>query len=190
MIRMRDHRIRIIGGDWRGRRLTVTDSPGLRPTPDRVRETLFNWLMPVIAGARCLDAFAGTGILGLEALSRGAASCVFLERDRHLARDVAASLDRFGATGGNVRCEDALHFLRQPPATRFDIVFLDPPFAAGLWEPALASLPSHLAQEHRVYLEYPASEPPLPAGWSALREKRAGEVGYCLARRTPATEDR
>lgn len=190
MTRMRDHRIRIIGGDWRGRRLTVTDSPGLRPTPDRVRETLFNWLMPVIAGARCLDAFAGTGIMGLEALSRGAASCVFLERDRRLARDIADTLARFGATGGEVRCADTLHFLQGTPAARFDIVFLDPPFAASLWEPALAALPPHLAPGHLICLEYPAGEPPLPRGWSVLREKRAGEVGYCLAREAPAAEDR
>lgn len=183
-------RIRIIGGKWRGRRLAVGEAAGLRPTPDRVRETLFNWLAPIIEGARCLDVFAGTGALGLEALSRGAASCVFLERDPVLARGIEETLAGFGSEGGEVRRGDALALLRAPATDFFDVVFLDPPFASGLLAPALAALPPHLAPGHRVYLEYPADElPALDPDWTVLRGKRAGEVGYCLASRAPAAED-
>lgn len=183
-------RIRIIGGSWRGRRLDVVGADGLRPTPDRVRETLFNWLAPRIAGARCLDAFAGTGALGIEALSRGAASCLFVERDPALARGIEGSLAAIGTEAGEVRRGDVLELLRAPAATRFDVVFLDPPFAAGLLAPVLAALPPHLAPGGRVYLEYPADQPPvLDPDWTVLRGKRAGEVGYCLASYARAAED-
>lgn len=182
--------IRIIGGTWRGRRLAVGGASGLRPTPDRVRETLFNWLAPAIAGARCLDAFAGTGALGIEALSRGAASCLFVERDPRLARGIEETLAAIGTEAGEVRRGDVLALLRTPAATRFDVVFLDPPFGAGLLAPVLAALPPHLAPGHRVYLEYPAAEvPELGPEWAVLRDKRAGEVGYCLASYAPAAED-
>lgn len=183
--------IRIIGGGWRGRRLAVGEGSGLRPTPDRVRETLFNWLAPLIEGARCLDAFAGTGALGIEALSRGAASCLFVEHDPGLARDIEKALATLGTEAGEVRCGDVLALLRAPAATRFDVVFLDPPFTADLLEPVLAALPPHLAPNHRVYLEYPADRPPeLGPEWSVIRSKRAGEVGYCLASYARAAEDR
>src|SRR5690606_15336453 len=122
-------RIRIIGGTLRGSRLDVPDRPGLRPTADRVRETLFNWLQPVLPGARCLDAFAGTGALGLEAASRGAASVLALERDPALATALRAAVQRLGATTVEVHAADALAWLARPPDRRFDIVFLDPPFA-------------------------------------------------------------
>lgn len=180
----------MIGGAWRGRRLDVVDAPGLRPTPDRVRETLFNWLAPTIAGARCLDAFAGTGVLGIEALSRGAADCLFAERDPRLARDLERALATFGAVAGTVRRADVLRLLQAPPTGLFDVVFLDPPFASGLLAPALAALPPHLAPGHRVYLEYSASAAPeLGPEWAVLRARRAGEVGYCLACHGPAAED-
>lgn len=175
-------KLRIIGGAWRGRRLTVADSKSLRPTPDRVRETLFNWLEPVIAGARCLDLFAGTGALGLEALSRGAAECLFVERDRRLAATIEASLRGLNTTAGRVIHSDGISALTHDLNGRFDIVFLDPPFAEDLIAPALAQLPPRLSAAPRVYLEYPAAaRPQLPAGWRLLREKQAGQVGYCLA---------
>jgi 16S rRNA (guanine966-N2)-methyltransferase len=170
--------------------LDVAGAAGLRPTPDRVRETLFNWLAPTIAGARCLDAFAGTGALGIEALSRGAASCLFVERNPALARSIGEALAALGADRGELRRGDALDWLKMPAAARFDVVFLDPPFTSGLLAPALAALPPHLAPGHRVYLEYPANETPaLGPKWSVLRDKRAGEVGYCLASHLPAAED-
>ena len=183
--------VRIIGGQWRGRRLPVLAAEGLRPTADRVRETLFNWLAPLLEGARCLDLFAGTGVLGLEALSRGAESAVFVERSADVARAIEDSLTRFGARGGRVIATDARRFLATPP-TAFDIVFVDPPFG----ELALGDLctlleQGWLAAGARVYLELPASEalPPLPPRWELLREKTAGQVRYALAARTPTPEE-
>ena len=128
-------RIRIIGGSLRNSRLEVPDRPGLRPTPERVRETLFNWLAPVIAGSRCLDLFAGTGALGVEALSRGAARAQFVERDGRAVQALRANLARLKAADGRVAEADALAWL-QGEAEPFDLVFLDPPFAAAAWTPA------------------------------------------------------
>ncbi|HTH67551.1 MAG TPA: 16S rRNA (guanine(966)-N(2))-methyltransferase RsmD, partial [Rhodanobacter sp.] len=129
-------RIRIIGGSLRNSRLDVPELPGLRPTPERVRETLFNWLAPVIDGARCLDLCAGTGALGIEALSRGAAGVQFVERDARAAQALRANLVRLKADAGQVAVLDAGLFL-QGMAQPYDLVFLDPPFALDLW-PALA----------------------------------------------------
>src|SRR5580765_815361 len=131
-------RLRIVGGTLRGARLDVPGAPGLRPTPDRVRETLFNWLMPVIAGARCLDLFAGTGALGIEALSRGAAAADFVEADAQLADLLRANLLRLKQAARVVR-SDALRFLGETDV-RYDVVFLDPPFGAALWTPAAVAL--------------------------------------------------
>ena len=145
--------VRIVGGRWRGRRLAVPPGTGVRPTPDRVRETLFNWLAPSLPGARCLDLFAGTGVLGLEALSRGAAGTTFVERDGVLAR---ALEDRIGDLAAEARVfnEDALEFLSSRPRRPFDVVFVDPPYAAGLAQ-VLEKLAAWLAPEHLVYVERP-----------------------------------
>jgi 16S rRNA (guanine966-N2)-methyltransferase len=186
----RSRELRIIGGEWRGRRLRFPDTPEIRPTPDRVRETLFNWLGPRITGARCLDLFAGSGALGLEALSRGAAQVLFVERNAAAARELRTLLDEWRGTGARVQHDDALRLLSGPPET-FDIVFLDPPFAAGLLEESAARLePGWLAPRALIYVEAAAREPlpPLPSAWQALKAKRAGEVGYHLFERSAAQE--
>ena len=176
--------VRIIGGRWRGTRLPVADSPGLRPSSDRVRETLFNWLQPALPGARVLDLFAGTGVLGLEAVSRGAASAQLVEAEAGLARALHGSVGRLGAAGDiGVHQGDALAWLRGQPG-RFDIAFVDPPFAAGLWEPVLAALPRLLAAEAWLYLESPAGHAPaVPPEWRLHREGATRDVRYALYRR-------
>lgn len=180
-------KLRIVGGQWRGRRLPIADTPGLRPTPDRVRETLFNWLAPVITGARCLDAFAGTGVLGLEALSRGAAEAVFVERDHRLAQTIEQNLRTLGGNG-QVSCAEFSH--AAPNAMPFDVIFLDPPFNAGLLTPAAKIIQPCLRPGNRVYMEYARGDAPaLPAGWDILKSKQAGQVGYCLATYASASED-
>lgn len=178
--------LRIIGGEWRGRRIRFPGRGGIRPTPDRVRETLFNWLSAAVPGSRCLDLFAGSGALGLEALSRGAREATFVERNRENAaalRETAALLAPGRAT---VVQAEALAWLRGP-ASAFDIAFLDPPFDGGLLEAALRGLDAGgwLAPGAFAYLERPAvqGEPALPAGWILHRTGRAGAVGYHLARR-------
>ena len=178
--------LRIIGGEWRGRRIRFPGMGGIRPTPDRVRETLFNWLAAVVPGSRCLDLFAGSGALGLEALSRGAATATFIERDRENAaslRETAALLAPGRAT---VLQADALTWLGGPP-TLHDIAFLDPPFDGGHLAGAMRLLESGgwLAPEAFIYIETRASPraPELPAGWISHRSGRAGAVGYHLARR-------
>lgn len=186
--------VRIIGGSWRGRRVEVLDGAELRPTPDRVRETLFNWLMPGLTGARCLDLYAGTGVLGLEALSRGGAECWFVERDARLAAALEATLLRFtgqGSTGpggaparGRVLVTDALRWLDRPPLSTFDVVFLDPPYAANnLGDLCKLLARGWLAPQAWVYLETSRSLdlPVLPAGWQLHRESQAGDVRYALA---------
>ncbi|HEU0224586.1 MAG TPA: 16S rRNA (guanine(966)-N(2))-methyltransferase RsmD [Steroidobacteraceae bacterium] len=181
--------VRIIGGRWRGRRIAVPELPGLRPTPDRVRETLFNWLAPVIAGSRCLDLFAGTGALGLEAASRGARQVVLVENDREAVRRLREAVDTLAPEACEVVQADALGWLRTAPRP-FDIVFLDPPFEAGLLEAAVRALDSGgwLAPGAFVYLEAPARRgaPQLTPGWVIHRSGRAGAVGYHLALRPPA----
>ena len=185
--------IRIIGGEWRGRRLPVTVAEGLRPTPDRVRETLFNWLAPRIEGARCVDLFAGTGALGLEALSRGAAHVQFVDRDRQAIASLRATLDTLhsGARATLLQA-DALSTALPAPAP--DIVFIDPPFAAQLHAGALAAVIAQLRPNARIYLEYPAAQGDeilamLADRAHVLRQKRAGQVGYCLAQPRAASED-
>lgn len=176
-------KVRIIAGRWRNSRLPVPDRPGLRPTADRVRETLFNWLQPALPGARVLDLFAGTGALGFEAGSRGAAQVLMVERDPGLAASLRDAAARLKADNITVECADALAWLRRPSSARFDLVFLDPPFAAGLWAQALDGLAPWLAPGARIYVESPAdSVPPTPPGWSLLREGRTREVRYALYR--------
>ena len=146
--------VRIVGGRWRGRRLAIPAGTEVRPTPDRVRETLFNWLVPALDGASCLDLFAGSGVLGLEALSRGAVQAWFVERDAVLAAALRAQVRVLGAQGRVIR-RDALKFLSSRPQRRFDVVFVDPPYATGLAE-VLEELAAWLAAEHLVYVERPA----------------------------------
>ena len=177
--------MRVIAGAWRGRRIEFPDLPGLRPTPDRVRETLFNWLQPHIAGARCLDLFAGSGALGIEALSRGAAEVVFVETATAATHTLRAQLQRFGGEGRAVVLDlGAARYLRAAAAP-FDVVFLDPPFGRDLLPETLALLAAGqwLKAGGLVYLEHEraAAMPPLPEGWQLLRSKAAGEVAYHLA---------
>jgi 16S rRNA (guanine966-N2)-methyltransferase len=178
--------VRIIGGGWRGRRVSFPDVPGLRPTPDRVRETLFNWLQHHLAGARCLDLFAGSGALGLEALSRGAREAVFVEQAVAASRALQEQLTRLGGAGqARVTEMGAARYLRSTPQA-FDIVFLDPPFghdALAEYMP-LVDAGEWLRPGALVYLENEKSAgvPPLPARWELLKSKSAGEVGYHLAR--------
>ncbi len=173
---------RIIGGAHRGRRLGFPPLPGLRPTPDRVRQTVFDWLAPTIIGARCLDLFAGSGALGLEALSRGAQAVTFVEREHAAAEAIRAHLATLKCDGGTVVIADAvgaLQSLRGP----FDVAFVDPPFESTLRRKTLDALAASalLAPAAHVYLEGPAEEAPsLPPGWSVHRSKRAGNVGYHL----------
>ncbi|QNH17410.1 16S rRNA (guanine(966)-N(2))-methyltransferase RsmD [Xanthomonas sp. SS] len=182
--------VRIIGGRWRNTRLPVPDLPGLRPTSDRVRETLFNWLLPALPGARVLDLFAGSGALGLEAVSRGAASACLVERDPALAAQLRATVAKLQAQAQiQVVQDDALRWLQAPgtdvPA---DIAFVDPPFADGLWEAVLQRLPVRLAADAWLYLESPAGQvPAVPAPWALYREGGSREVRAALYRRTAAT---
>ena len=177
--------VRIIAGRWRGTRLPVPDAPGLRPTSDRVRETLFHWLQPVLPGARVLDLFAGTGALGLEAASRGADQVQLVEADARLAQALAAAATRLDADGRVVvRHGDALAFLREDAGAPWYIAFVDPPFAAGLWPAVLAALPARLAADAWLYLESPAGHAPaLPADWALHREGGTRDVRYALYRR-------
>ncbi len=182
--------LRIIGGRWRSRRLVFPPLPGIRPTPDRVRETLFNWLQHHVAGARCLDLFAGSGALGLEALSRGAAQCVFVDRQRAVARYLHETLQMLGAANAEVHTLNARRFLDEAPVIPFDIVFLDPPFDAGVLPQTCTRLEEHgwLSPEAHIYLEAPSRGglPALPEGWAMARSQRAGAVGYHLVRRSLA----
>ncbi|OAT15913.1 16S rRNA guanine-N(2)-methyltransferase [Buttiauxella noackiae ATCC 51607] len=175
--------IRIIGGQWRGRKLPVPDSPGLRPTTDRVRETLFNWLAPSMVDATVLDCFAGSGALGLEALSRYASRATLLEMDRNVSQQLQKNLVTLKATNGKVVNTNTLNFLAQPgePHT---VVFVDPPFRKGLLDDTLALLENNhwLADEALIYVESEVENgmPAVPANWSLHREKVAGQVAYRL----------
>lgn len=185
------HEVRLIGGRWKRSKLPVADRPGLRPTPDRVRETLFNWLGQDLAGWRCLDAFAGSGALGFEAASRGAAEVVLVERDAALARGLEASRRRLGAATLRVETADALAWMARCPPRHFDLVFLDPPYDAGLLAPAVEQAERVLADGGFIYLEAGAALPAPPAGFTPYREGRAGAVHHALWRRgyTPADHD-
>ena len=171
-------RVRIIGGVWRSRPIFVPDRPGLRPTPDRVRETLFNWLGQDLGGLVCLDLFAGSGALGFEAASRGAGRVVMVEKDRLTLEALAQSRRALGASGVEIVAAEALDFLARA-SDRFDVVFLDPPFRQNRLPEVLARLPRCLAAGARVYVE---SERPVDPGgpWRELRCKRAGQVSYQL----------
>lgn len=177
--------IRIIGGTWRSRKLPVLEFEGLRPTGDRMRETLFNWIAPWLPGANCLDLFAGTGALGLEALSRGARHTQFIERNAKVAEQLASNLHTLNAESltASLVNDDAIGWLARPATKKFDIVFIDPPFAADLWQTSIDLLLQHdwLAKDCMVYLETPKNHIlELPLEWALYREKINGDVRCIL----------
>jgi len=180
----RPGRVRIVAGKWRGRFLPVANVAELRPTSERIRETVFNWLAPDIEGSRCLDLFAGTGVLGFEALSRGAAAAVLVERSGKACDALRQSARHLGATSATIVCGDALNHLRHATPSPMNIVFLDPPFGGQSPERLFTLLQGGgwLAPRAAVYLEQDAGEsiPPLPDGWTVRREKKAGNVRYSL----------
>ena len=180
--------VRVIGGRWRGTRLPVADLPGLRPTADRVRETLFNWLMPALPGARVVDLFAGTGALGFEAVSRGAASAMLVERDAGQAAQLRATAARLqGGEAVTIAHADALAWLRAAPPGAFDLAFVDPPFSGGLWDAVLPALLPALSADAWLYVEGPLEAAiAVPAGFDLHREGRTREVRYALYRRRGA----
>ena len=177
--------VRIIGGQWRSRKIGFPSRPGLRPTPDRVRETLFNWLTPVLPGARVLDLCAGSGVLGLEALSRGAGEALLLESDQEAVEALQHAIAQLAANAQVIRM-DACRYLDGPvPETRgFDVVFVDPPFDSGLQLDLceLLARPGWLRSGARVYLETNKNTADIqpPPGWNILKEKRTGQVEYRL----------
>jgi 16S rRNA (guanine966-N2)-methyltransferase len=172
------NRVRIIGGEWRSRLVRFPPTMSLRPTPDRVRETLFNWLGQRLDGLTCLDLFAGSGALGFEALSRGAARVVMVERDRDTVDALKVNARELRAEGADIVQGEALAFLARDKET-YDVVFLDPPYASDLAQRALDELAPHVAPAARVYVESAAPLAPAPA-WRVLREDRAGAVRYAL----------
>lgn len=169
--------MRIIGGRWRGRVLRFPDLPGLRPTPDRVRETLFNWLGQRLDGLTCLDLFAGSGALGLEAASRGAARVVMTESHPRAAAALAANVRLLGTPEVEVVARDGLAYLAGA-GDGFDLIFLDPPFASGLLPAALVAAATRLAPGGRIYAEF--GSPPDLTAWRVVREGRAGQSRFVL----------
>ncbi|HEX2391272.1 MAG TPA: 16S rRNA (guanine(966)-N(2))-methyltransferase RsmD [Casimicrobiaceae bacterium] len=171
------HRVRIIGGQHRGRRIPVPDAPGLRPTPDRVRETLFNWLGQDLSGRSTLDLFAGTGALTLEALSRGASLAVAVDRNATLIRELVSFAHRIGDLPLETHVDEALRFVARE-RRKFDVVFLDPPFADDPWDALLAAVAPCLADDGLVYAE--AGSDLSPASFDVVRRATAGTVHYHL----------
>lgn len=182
------HQLRIIGGTWRGRKLGFTPEEGLRPTLDRYRETLFNWLMFDVEGASCLDLFAGSGALGLEALSRGAAHCTFVDASRHAAAQIRGHLKTLGCDKASVYCEDALQWLENNRQS-FDLVFLDPPFHRDMLNAVLERLftAGYIKDHGYIYIEAEADYqlPPLPENWELNRQKSAKNKVFFLIRKLP-----
>jgi len=183
--RTKTNSIRLIAGKWRGRRLPVLDHDGLRPTTDRVRETLFNWLMHDVAGARCLDAFSGSGALGLECLSRGAEHVTFVEADRKVAAQLQSNLSLLDALpSADLITQSTVNVLRQRPSKAFDLVFLDPPFDSGLLAQVLPLLAENgwLAENALVYVEQASKQDPevVPEPWQVYKEGKAGHCRYTL----------
>jgi 16S rRNA (guanine966-N2)-methyltransferase len=176
--RTRRNTVRIIGGLWRSRILEFADAADLRPTPDRVRETVFNWLGQDLSGMACLDLFAGSGALGFEALSRGAASVVMVEKNSAALRALRENAQKLEARNLTVVRGDALEFARDA-RSRFDVVFVDPPYRLGLQTAALALVRGLLAERGRVYVESASAFEP-PQGWAVLRSSRAGNVYFHL----------
>jgi len=179
------NQLRIIAGKWRGRKLTFPDVEGLRPTPDRVRETVFNWLHAYLGYSKCLDLFAGSGALGLEAASRGADHVVMVESNRQASEQLRSHCRQLGADQCQVESKTAQQFLAGN-STQFDIVFIDPPYQADLWTDMARQLVegNALAENALIYLECPSRGdlPILPSEWQLIKDKKAGEVRYCLFR--------
>lgn len=173
--------LRIIGGSWRSRKLSFSNAEGLRPTSDRIRETLFNWLSPHIPGAHCLDLFAGSGALGLEALSRGAASCDFIDNNAQTCRQIQDHLQTLSCDHATTHCTQAENYLARSQKS-YDIIFLDPPFQKALLQPAINILAQvALKTKTLIYIETAKQEPvTLPAHWQQNKEKIAGQVCYRL----------
>lgn len=175
---------RIIGGKWRGRKIKFNDAEGLRPTTDRIRETVFNWLQPYVYQSRCLDCFAGSGVLGFEALSRGAADVLFLEKNSKTVNSIKDNIRLLAANNAAVQYADTLDWLSSAPFNdSFDLVFLDPPFHAGLLTDCCTMLASSgcLAENAIIYIEHAANQTfELPEHWECLKQKRSGQVGYKL----------
>jgi 16S rRNA (guanine966-N2)-methyltransferase len=179
---MASNEVRIIGGKWRGRKLVFPDLPDLRPTLGRVRETLFNWLRNDVAGSRCLDLFAGSGALGFEALSRGAASVTFVDASRQAIRALAANAQRLDALESvRLRCARAEREIARDPGP-YDLVFIDPPFRDGSAEAALTRLRDAgvLAEDALIYVEIPRREPFPDPGWTRLKHATAGDTQFGL----------
>jgi 16S rRNA (guanine966-N2)-methyltransferase len=181
----RSHDIRIIGGQWRGRKLKVLDLPGLRPTGDRIKETLFNWLTMEIKGSHCLDLFAGSGALGFESLSRGAASVTMIENNSAAAKNLEENKHHLNASSASVVSGDAIQYLNNQSLENhsIDIVFIDPPFSGNLWLPIIDILNSSklLSDGAFIYIESPKGELlQIPSRWKTHRTKTSGEVCYQL----------
>ena len=177
--------VRVIGGEWRGRKLAVPDAEGLRPTPDRVRETLFNWLQFSIAGKTCLDAFTGSGALAVEALSRGAVEVTAIERDIKVTKQLSKLLSPLAGERLKLINADALSWLEQQPAQPFEVVFLDPPFGLPLLEPACQLLEEKgwLVENALIYVEQAKQQAGLvhlPANWILQKDKQVGDVHFSL----------
>lgn len=177
------NQLRIIAGKWRGRKLTFPDAEGLRPTPDRVRETIFNWLQPHLGFSNCLDLFAGSGALGFEAASRGAQLSVLVEQNSQASKQLLANCDLLKSDQCRVVSSSAQQFLANNNQ-QFDIVFIDPPYQANLWTEIATKLEQAgtLADNAIIYLECPSKGdlPDLPSHWTIFKDKKAGEVRYCL----------
>lgn len=177
--------LRIIAGKWRGRKLDVLDVDGLRPTPNRVRETLFNWLQPSIGSARCLDLFAGSGALGFESASRGAEQVDMVDLDAKITKQLQTNCQILTTDNCYVSHSSAQQFLANN-SKQYDIVFIDPPFQTNLWAEIAELLVKHnvLAESAHIYIECPSKGdfPELPSHWQLLKDKKAGEVRYCLYR--------
>jgi 16S rRNA (guanine966-N2)-methyltransferase len=180
------HQVRIIGGRWKRTKLPVADKPGLRPTPDRVRETLFNWLGQDLTGWRCVDVFAGTGALGFEAASRGATQVLLVEQDPQLVDQLRVMQAKLGAAEVKVERGNGLSALASVAPASLDLVFLDPPFDAGLYEKALLAAVAALSRDGSIYLEAPSAWDDAalaPFGLAAVRHLKAGAVHAHLLRR-------
>lgn len=183
----KDGQIRIIAGQWRGRKLPVKDLEGLRPTTDRVKETVFNWLAMEIREANCLDCFSGSGSLAFEALSRYATNALLIEKDKLAAKQLDKNLVALKAGNGKVICTDSIAYLSKPASQQFNVVFVDPPFRKGLLEPCCEQLESNnwLSANALIYIEREKelTHPKLPSSWQMIKDKTAGQVIYQVYQR-------
>ena len=184
---MTDGFIRLISGQWKGKKLPVKDKQGLRPTTDRTKETLFNWLMHDIRDANCLDCFSGSGSLGFEALSRYAKYCTFLELDKQVSQQLQVNLNTLNIDNAQVIQSDSLQYLNKPATLQYDIVFIDPPFNQNLAQPCIEQLEvqGYLSKNSLIYIEVENTLVSLstPNNWSLLKEKISGQVRYQLFKR-------